>query len=99
MLRLCSVFGKKNGESRSLAWSTVHCHLAAKQLGKVLHNGQTKTCSSNFPGPGFVDPVEPFEDPGMMVGGNADSGIADGDRTHLIFINMPVDGDRSPWGV
>ena len=44
-------------------------------LRNVFYNSKAKAGSACFAGPAFVDPVESFKDPLLLVFGDADAGI------------------------
>ena len=55
--------------------------LAADGLDQVLDDREPQAGAAEFAASRLVDAVEPLEDAGQVVAGDADSGVGDLDRT------------------
>src|SRR5918999_4312000 len=53
-----------------------HQNLAAVDLSDMLHDGQSQAGSPMFTAAGFIDPVEPFKQPGQIFFRNPNPFIA-----------------------
>ena len=53
----------------------VNGDIRVMDLRNVFYNSKAKAGSACFAGPAFVDPVESFKDPLLLVFGDADAGI------------------------
>jgi len=66
---------ESHGDACSLAGFAVNGDIRVMDLRNVFYNSKAKAGSACFAGPAFVDPVESFKDPFLLVFGDADAGI------------------------
>ena len=64
-----------NSDAGPPAGFTVNGDVRVMDLRNVFYNSKAKAGSACFAGPAFVDPVESFKDPLLLVFGDADAGI------------------------
>jgi hypothetical protein len=81
------------GKCTPLARGTFHRDIAPMGLDDMFDNGKTQSRAAQFTTPPFVDPVEPFKEPGEVFRSYAAPMIADfyGNFT-LVFENFNLYG-------
>src|SRR5450631_3969786 len=66
-------------ERRSLAFARVHDDVPSVIEGHVTHDTEAQSCPAGFARATWVDPVEAFEDPLEVLGGDAHALVLDRD--------------------
>ena len=77
------LFRERYGDGGADAHGALQRDLGVMALGHVLDDGEPQTGAAGGTAVAFVYPVEPLKDPLLMLRGNADAGVADGDAVIL----------------
>ena len=80
LLNLRSSSRKLDAERGALVGLAFDADVAAEGLGEVLDDGEAEAGAAELAGAGFIDAVEPLEDAGEVLLGDADAGVGDLER-------------------
>ena len=64
-----------HSDAGSLSGFAVNGDVCVMDFRNMFYNRKSKAGSACFAGPAFVDPVESFKDPLLLVFGDADAGV------------------------
>ena len=56
---------------------TVDLYLSTMGFNDIFNNRQSQAGAAHFPGPGLIDAIKSFKDPGKIIFRDADAGILD----------------------
>ena len=87
-----------DGEPRAGADAAGDVDLAADRLDQVLDDREAQAGPAELAAPRLVDAVEPLEDAGQVVAGDADPGVGDLDARSRRSMTRATDADRAVLG-
>ena len=69
--------GQKHGDFGAHILLALQVDRAVVILGDMAHNGQPQAGAAGLLGAALIHPIEPFENPALMLRWDADTGISD----------------------